>query len=1253
MKRILTLLPLIALGCLSLLPPAEAQRYHVRTYSETEGLPSSEPGSIAQTPDGVLWVTTRGGIASYDGISWELHGVSDELVRREGWVLRSTASGELWALRGRAPRSLVRRVGGRFEDVELPPDLQSGLVGFAVSADGGRVALYEEHGVVHLRRNGRWSRLEADPIRYDLGGVVFLGDRLFTWTQDGAHRLDESTDERVRLEPGFTGPLRSLAADPYRGAVWVIGESAFGRLDADGLHWKEVGRAYVGATPGVPLVDRHGRIVFGWHEDVFLFDPAEGLMRLGRREGLISEGLVAACLDREGCLWISCVRGLSKLVHRDVRTWDRAHGLAEAEVSALALRPGLPAVLGHHGALTVLESPPRVLRFSDERVNARVLDLDTEPDGSVWIAATQMGLGRAHPTLDRIEWLPGPESPWQVGNVFRSDDGTLYVAVGDDLYRGRPGAWEPIRIPEEMDRRFAYTRRIERLPDGRLAVSGQGGVLFLSGDDVRFATGPEPWSSVYDVLPRPDGSLWVGTGAGVGRIEGGRIVPVEEFDVGRPVFFLVPTPDGRLWIGTDNGVHVWSPAREKMTVLSVRQGLAGRETNRAAGVVDADGAIWIGTDLGLTVVRRSATRATSGHPVVSIEPPVSRGLALAPDRRGRLTTRERGVEFPFRAVSLVGEEQVEVRWRLEGATREWSDPLPAREQRVRFHGLAPGRVRLLLQARGAPEAPWTSPVMGPWIRIVGPAHTQWWFRTAVALLILVALGIAVAWAMARRLSRRLEKEVASRTAELRTEKDRLRATLHGTSDGILALDASRRVEIANPAAQRIFARSQEELVGRSLDELLPDADADGPDADGSVRETTLERSRADLRHLEWSAAPLIGEGERRVGWVCAVRDVTEVRKRRKAEERSHRLESVGLLAGGIAHDFNNQLMVILGNLSLAALTDGLPTDARRKVEEARAASLRARELTGKLLTFADGGAPVVAPVRISELLHETATEVLADTDVRWTLEEPGDLPTVAADEAQLKQAIRAVLANARQAMQDRGVLTVRASHRPDDDRPAVRIEVRDDGDGIASADLPRVLDAYFSTRPGRMGLGLATTHSIVSQHGGRLELESAEGSGTLVRIDLPLSPAAVPDDSVECSGPLRVLVVDDEAPVRLALSAMLNHLEHRSDAAADGDAALDLFRQAREEGDPYDAAVLDLTAPSGPDGVTMARRLRDLDAGLVLIAASGYSEDPVISDPERHGFHASLRKPFTVQDLDAALTAARNRTLRSTFPGSG
>ena len=394
-----------------------------------------------------------------------------------------------------------------------------------------------------------------------------------------------------------------------------------------------------------------------------------------------------------------------------------------------------------------------------------------------------------------------------------------------------------------------------------------------------------------------------------------------------------------------------------------------------------------------------------------------------------------------------------------------------------------------------------------------------------------------------------------------------------------------------------------------------------------------------------------------VRMVGTMRDVTAVRaseeELHQSETRRQKLESLALLAGGIAHDFNNLLTGIAGNLSLALEDVADTSEAHASLKEAERAAVRAQDLTRQLLTFSKGGAPIKQVVDLRDLVRETVLFACRGTSVRCDIRLPASPVPAEIDEGQLAQVINNITLNAVQAMPAGGVLTAAvapvALHEGTPlALPAgryARITITDTGIGIPADLLGRVFDPYFTTKQQGSGLGLAISHSIVSRHGGAIDVRSQVGSGSEFEVWLPAASRA-PDRaeaarSAAVAGGGRVLVMDDDDQVRGLALRMLGRLGFEGHGVRDGEAAIAAYREALAEGRRFDLVIMDLTISGGMGGKEAVKGVLELDPDAKVIVSSGYSNDPVMASYEEHGFAAVLSKPYRFEEMKAVFARLR------------
>ncbi len=368
--------------------------------------------------------------------------------------------------------------------------------------------------------------------------------------------------------------------------------------------------------------------------------------------------------------------------------------------------------------------------------------------------------------------------------------------------------------------------------------------------------------------------------------------------------------------------------------------------------------------------------------------------------------------------------------------------------------------------------------------------------------------------------------------------------------------------------------------------------------------------------------------------------------------RSAKLESIGTLAGGIAHDFNNLLTGIMGNIGLVKTNIGPTEAAYEMLEEAEKAALRARDLTQQLLTFARGGKPIKKPVHIADIIKESATFALRGSKAKLELSLPNDLWPIEADEGQISQVINNLVLNADEAMPSGGTLKINAENVTLKSAAIqllpggnyVRINIADMGIGMSAEHLERIFEPYFTTKQRGSGLGLTSAYSIVRNHGGIILADSILNKGSTFHVYLPATKKPLTKGgkkmTTETAGQAggKILVMDDEEIIRKMLKNMLSLAGYTVELTSDGAEALKKYQQARKEGDPFSAVIMDLTIPGGMGGKEMVQKLLEMDPNATAIVSSGYATDPIMSDYKAYGFKAVIAKPYSSKQLQETLS---------------
>ncbi len=502
----------------------------------------------------------------------------------------------------------------------------------------------------------------------------------------------------------------------------------------------------------------------------------------------------------------------------------------------------------------------------------------------------------------------------------------------------------------------------------------------------------------------------------------------------------------------------------------------------------------------------------------------------------------------------------------------------------------------------------------------------------------------------RELRRRYQVESAARP-----QRAILETLIQASPLAVITFDAEHRVNLWNPAAEKMFGWTWEEVYGRTLPIIPPEL----RDAAIDIRQRVLageklsgielERVRKDGRRISVAAwaAPLRGATGEVEHVMSILEDVTEKKRADAAlRESEHQLiqaqkmEAIGRLAGGLAHDLNNLLTAVLGFAEV--LQEDLPEGSlpRAHACEITKAGTRATALTRQLLAFSRKQVMEPRTFDLRAVLTDLAPMLrrLIGEDVEIVTALGTEPLPVLADPSQIEQVIVNLVVNARDAMPGGGRITIEGTLLPGTPERAadwVRLAVSDTGTGMPPDVLEHMFEPYFTTKESGKGtgLGLSTVYGIVTQSGGRITVDSAAGRGTMFELLLPPGRTSAPEparaplpDSEISPSRATVLVVEDEESVRRLVTATLRARGFTVQEAGNGQAALEYLRDSRQV---IDLLLTDMVMP-GMHGRELARHVRSACPEVRVLFMSGYAAE---LEAEMGPGAAFLGKPFTSRDL--------------------
>ncbi|MDP8208859.1 MAG: PAS domain S-box protein [Candidatus Electryonea clarkiae] len=573
---------------------------------------------------------------------------------------------------------------------------------------------------------------------------------------------------------------------------------------------------------------------------------------------------------------------------------------------------------------------------------------------------------------------------------------------------------------------------------------------------------------------------------------------------------------------------------------------------------------------------------------------------------------------------------------------------------------AEGKVKLV----GAPSSIWMGAPLKTSSGIIGVVALQSYTRddlyTKKDLELLEFIADHSAIAIERK---RAEDERKKAVLDLADEKERLVVTLKSIGDAVISTDTKGKIITMNPVAEELTGWPLGEAIGKNLNEIYHRYDAESnAKLESLVQDVLLNWTKTGLSHevklisrndskryVSESIAPIKDKDSNLFGVVIVFRDVTEKRDLNEELIKAQKLESLGILAGGIAHDFNNILSAIVGNISIARMRLDSKAVVLDKLDEAEKSAHRAKALTHKLLTFSKGGTPVRKLTSLKNLVEEAVDIAIKGGNIKCDYTIQDDLWNAEVDDSQISQVFYNLLLNAHQAMIDGGVVHLSVENVDIQPGSAIPLEagkyicinISDQGIGIPDNLKNKIFDPFFTTKQQGTGLGLASSFSIIKNHKGCIIVDSTPEKGSTFCVYLPAADVqetgGQSDQSNAEESKKRILVMDDEEPLLLVLDEMLSLLGYDVKCVENGSKAIKEYKEAKENGTPFDLVIMDLIIPGDLGGKETIKILLEYDPDVKAIVSSGYSNDPSMADYQAHGFAGMVPKPYRVAELQQAI----------------
>lgn len=1027
------------------------------------------------------------------------------------------------------------------------------------------------------------------------GGAMLFGVR-------GDENIIEYSNGRMKpfdwkgAEP-VVGSVRNLFEDGA-GSLWIQTNNGIYRYhdgtttrfsDEDGLFRQD----------GVDILrDRYGTVWIGWGEGLSRF--ADGVFTKYVLPDVHADRSVECLIeDGVGGLWVGTTQGLTRFDGTGFTDVVPKEGFSDDVCRALA-RDGTYLYVGTTNGLN--------------RLNLETMKVKVFTDGD----------GLAGPIIN-------------VGALTKDIRGSLWIGTNNGLTRLDPSKIRSNDIPPPVYISRITSRRGELRPGGRTDLAHDEGHILFDLDALSY-TSPERVRYRYMMTGADDD--WIETGA--------RSVSYAFLPPGRYVFEVKAC----------NNDGVWS---EKPAIFYFSVGSPFWATWQFRGLLIAVLVAILATAYCIrTVVTRAHYKKL--HAEVVERWRVEKKLRETEEKHGSMLR-----SLPDH-ISMM-DRDLNIMWANDVAKRVFGDDIIGKKCYEVYHGVRepcePCSVRAAFEdGHGHSHETQVETPDGKTLDFACTANVALYNDDGTPVSVI---------------------EISRNVTERREQEKRLHFTsftVERASDAAFWMGEDAGFVYVNQAACRSLGYTRDELLRMTVPDVDPDLPPEvWPDHWKEVKRKKTFSIESHYRKKDGTVFPVeiavnyINFGGKEYN--CAfVRDMTE--RKRTEEERlslerqvqhSQKLESLGVLAGGIAHDFNNLLTAILGNADLALHELSPHAPARGNIKEIEKTSRRAAELAKQMLAYSGKGRFVIEPIYLNELVdemaHLLAVSVSKKAVLKYNFAE--NLPVFDGDATQIRQVIMNLITNASEAIGDKSGVIALSTGAMDCDGAYLKdirineylpegtyvyIEVADTGCGMDSATIDKIFDPFFTTKFTGRGLGMSAVLGIVNGHKGAINTYSEVGKGTTFKV---LFPAAQPPEGkrgtvrakpgtedagvLDCTG--TILLVDDEETVCVVGKQMLEHMGFTVLTAADGCAALDVFR---DHSDEIVCVLLDLTMPH-MDGEDTFRELRRIRPSVNVILCSGYNEQDATQRFTGKGLSGFIQKPYTMDEL--------TEKLRDTLSGGG
>lgn len=877
------------------------QSFNIQKYTVEKGLPDNGVYDITQDSEGKMWFATLSGISCYDGSAWTNYNEKNGLAAARYFRVVRDDENTIWAIPSSPFDSIVYFKNSTWNFISFPDEKKLSVTSFEPVRLNGELVLFlgSNHGLF-VYKNTKWHKFTSKdglPNSF-INNITSHENKVYVSTRNGysvfdGNKFDNSLNEKLGTKLKNTFALL-VKKENNTETILTFTEDGIGSYK-DNNHKTILAKLKLRWLTfferPVFLTDRRGRIYFGNSSAKFFIDEKSGsLVELGRENGFISAGAHSMFIDREDNVWISYGRGLDKISSMRFRNYNALAGLLEDEVVAIDQLKDGTFVFGHNTGVTFFSNQHFEKIDLRENKNTfmhfRVNDIAKDSEGNLWAVSAQYGICKID-SKRNIRWYL-PEFNTNFNSLTFDDNGLLWIVATNGIYILRNGKFENVSyiIPDATSH-----RKIKNI-DGLLYLSGPGLKIIDPSTFKLLKTFNYPrnydLSNLYSTFKDDKGRILLSHYKGVYELINDSIVPFKPLQdkINSPVYFIQQDNKNNYWIGTNKGVYKWD--LNNLRQFTIKNGLAGNETNRSAGYIDYTGKVWIGTDNGVSCYEEEYDTYPEFIPVPKLlyfEGEGNEKFLLTENIT--LPSSENTLYFYFRGISFIDESSINFKIKLEPFDEDWIEVYDNGPSPMRYTNLSPGTYRLHIKTRNG-SGEWSEVLTSADITISQPFYRHFWFL----LLLFGAAGyisyVLYRYAAQRQYFSKLENEIVNRTAELKASEQKYRVLVETMNEGLAVVDAEGNYSFVNYRFCEMLGCEPDELFGERSE--LKDCFkiyADGELPQNQTVERTIKRKNGDEIFVIISPRPLLNAAGNYIGCFGVFTDITQRKKVEQSLQESN------------------------------------------------------------------------------------------------------------------------------------------------------------------------------------------------------------------------------------------------------------------------------------------------------------------------------------------------------------------------------